>query len=150
MKFQHLVILGITTFFTVSCNQEVTTTPPTTLTPSATTVATPVAVSGKFQAGEHPIQGTLSVVNEQGKRYLTFDENFKTDNGPDVFVILYRSDKPPVYGIKKKDYLSVAKLQKFSGSQRYLLPDNVQLTDFRSVAIWCRKFNATFGYAPLL
>lgn len=36
-----------------------------------------------------------------------------------------------------------------SGAQRYALADNVNLADFRSVAVWCRKFNATFGYAPL-
>lgn len=146
MKLQHLVILGITTVLTIACTKEVSL---NTATPSKTTVAAPVAGSGSFKAAEHPTQGKVSVVTEQGKRYLKFDENFKTDNGPDVFVILYRSDAPPQSGIKEKDYVSIARLQKIRGSQRYALPENVKLADFRSVAIWCRKFNATFGYAPL-
>ncbi|MBD2387500.1 DM13 domain-containing protein [Cylindrospermum sp. FACHB-282] len=150
MKFQHLA-LGIATVLSIGCTKEVNSSPIVNKSPSATTVSSPVAVakSGNFKAGEHSTQGTVSVVTKQGKRYLEFDQRFKTNEGPDVFVILYRSDMPPIYGIKKKDYMSIARLQKTSGSQRYALPDNVKLADFRSVAVWCRKFNATFGYAPL-
>lgn len=151
MKFQHLAFLAMATLLTIGCTTEVNSSPTVNKSPSATTVSSPVAVakSGNFKAGEHPTQGTVSVVTKQGKRYLEFDQRFKTNEGPDVFVILYRSDVPPIYGIKKKNYMSIARLQKTSGSQRYALPDNVKLTDFRSVAVWCRKFNATFGYAPL-
>ena len=149
MKFQHLVILGITTVLTIACTKEVSLNTVADKTPSAKAVASPVVGSGSFKAAEHPTQGKVSIVTEQGKRYLKFDENFKTDNGPDVFVILYRFDTPPQYGIKKQDYVSIARLQKIRGSQRYALPENVKLADFRSVAIWCRKFNATFGYASL-
>lgn len=67
----------------------------------------------------------------------------------DVFVILHRSDAPPTYGIKKQDYASIARLQKTSGNQRYAIPNNVPSADFKSVAVWCRKFNATFCYAAL-
>jgi hypothetical protein len=88
-------------------------------------------------------------VTENGKRYLELDEAFKTDNGPDLFVILYRSEKPPIYGIKEKNYVSISRLQKVSGTQRYGIPAGVNLADFGSVAIWCRQFNATFGFAPL-
>lgn len=151
MKFQYLTILGIATVLTIGCTKEVKSGPTVNKSPIATIVSSPVAVakSGNFKAGEHPTQGTVSVVTEEGKRYLEFDQRFKTNQGPDVFVILYRSDTPPIYGIKKNDYVSIARLQKISGSQRYALPDNVKLADFRSVAVWCRKFNATFGYAPL-
>lgn len=40
-------------------------------------------------------------------------------------MILYRSDAPPKYGIKKQDYASIARLQKTSGNQRYAIPNNV-------------------------
>ncbi|YAF94427.1 MAG: DM13 domain-containing protein [Nodularia sp. CChRGM 3473] len=149
MKFQQLVILAIIAIITIGCTTEVTSNQPNTPTPVATTVASPVAKSGNFQAAEHPTQGKVNVITEQGKRYLEFDQNFKTDQGPDLFVILHRSDAPPVSGIKEKDYVNIAPLQKVTGTQRYALPDNVNLADFKSVAIWCRQFNATFGYAVL-
>ena len=45
--------------------------------------------------------------------------------------------------------MSLAPLKGFSGAQRYEIPDNVNLDDYEAVAIWCRKFNVTFGYAKL-
>ncbi|MBW4612594.1 MAG: DM13 domain-containing protein [Desmonostoc vinosum HA7617-LM4] len=153
MKLQHLAMIAIISIATIGCTTEVKSnsveTPGESTTPVETPVATPAAKPGNFKNGEHPTTGTVSIVTEQGKRYLEFSESFKTDNGPDLFVILHRSDTPPIYGIKEKDYVSVAPLQKISGTQRYAIPDNVKVTDFRSVAVWCRKFNATFGYAPL-
>ena len=105
--------------------------------------------SGKFVKAEHPTQGSVMLVNEGGKSYLAFDQTFKTDAGPDLYVILYRTGQPPTTGIKEKDYVRVAKLQKVSGAQRFALPQSVKPGNFSSVAIWCRKFNATFGYASL-
>ena len=105
--------------------------------------------SGKFVKAEHPTQGSVMLVKEGGKSYLAFDQTFKTDSGPDLYVILYRTSQPPISGIKEKDYVSVAKLQRTSGAQRYAIPQTVKPENFSSVAIWCRKFNATFGYASL-
>ncbi|QLE58658.1 DM13 domain-containing protein [Nostoc sp. TCL26-01] len=146
MKYRHFVMLGLIGVLTLGCtNQAVTQTPTTT----ATTVTSSDAKKGQFQAGEHPTQGKVSIVTEQGKKYLEFAQDFKTDKGPDLYVILYRSEQPPISGIKEKDYVSIARLQNTSGNQRYTLPNNINLAEFKSVAIWCRQFNATFGYATL-
>lgn len=158
MQFQYLSMAAVL-LLSVGCTQQVTTNPidsqslsaKTLSTPVVNTpvVSTPVVKTGTFKPGEHPIQGKVSIVREGGKHYLEFDQNFKTQQGPDVFVILYRFDKPPIGGLKNKDYSTIAPLQKISGSQRYALPKNIKLADFNSVVIWCRKFNATFAYAPL-
>lgn len=108
-----------------------------------------IAKSGKFVAAEHPTQGTARIINEKGKRYLEFDKTFKSDSGPDLHVILHRDATLPISGLKEQDYITIGRLQKVSGTQRYAIPDNVNLKNFRSVAVWCRMFNATFGYAPL-
>lgn len=152
MKLPYLAILAIAILIS-GCNQEITSTPTTNETPAtktATKTATTASVkSGNFQKSEQPTQGKVSIVTDKGKRYLEFDQSFKTNEGPDLYVILYRGDKPPISGIKEKDYQSIAKLKNLKGTQRYELPEQVKLSDFRSVAIWCRKFNATFGYASL-
>ncbi|MBH8561726.1 DM13 domain-containing protein [Nostoc sp. CENA67] len=147
MKFKHSVIFGIVIVatLTTSCTKEVT------INQTQTQAPTPasVAESGNFKAREYPAQGTAKVITEQGKRYLVFDQKFKTGKGPDLFVILHRSDAPPLTGIKEKDYVNIAPLQKTSGTQRYALPGNLKLAEYKSVAIWCRKFNSTFAYASL-
>jgi Electron transfer DM13 len=104
---------------------------------------------GTFVAAEHPTQGTVQIVRENGKRYLDFDAAFKSDAGPDLHVILHRAASLPKGGLQEQDYAIVSRLQKVSGKQRYAIPQNVNLANYRSVAIWCRQFNATFGYAPL-
>ncbi|HLO47708.1 MAG TPA: DM13 domain-containing protein [Kamptonema sp.] len=106
--------------------------------------------SGTFMSAEKPTQGKVSIISENGKRYVLLDRAFKTSSeGPDLEVILYRSTMPPQSGLKPENYVSLGKLRQFSGAQRYQIPDNVKLADYKSVAIWCHKFNATFGYATL-
>ncbi|NEP01073.1 MAG: DM13 domain-containing protein [Symploca sp. SIO2E9] len=105
------------------------------------------AVSGTFVGAAHPTQGAVRVVTENGQRYLEFDETFKTDRGPDLFVLLHRQQTPESY--KNQDYVNLGDLEKVSGTQKYAIPEQVDLADWKSVVIWCRQFNVTFGYAPL-
>lgn len=106
--------------------------------------------SGSFLTVEqdHPTEGTARIINENGKRYLEFDGAFTTAQGPDVNVILHRNNSIPV-NVKEGEYITLAALQSFEGSQRYLLPDDLDIGEFKSVGIWCREFNVTFGYASL-
>lgn len=109
-----------------------------------------VIAMGSFVTVEqdHPTLGTARIVSENGKRYLEFDSEFTTAQGPDVQVILHRAASIPV-NLKEGDYVTVAALQQFGGTQRYAIPDNIDTSQFKSVGIWCREFNVTFGYAAL-
>lgn len=152
MKFKSLAILGFAALFMVGCAKEVNSNRVNSNSPAVTNTTTENTTSagaGRFQAAEHPTTGNVRVLNENGKRYIEFDRSFKTDSGPDLFVILYRNSTVPVSGVKEQDYVQVARLQKINGTQRYAIPGNVQLADFKSVAVWCKQFNATFGFAPL-
>lgn len=109
-----------------------------------------IAASGTFVAAEKPTTGTARIVMENGQRYLVLDSAFNTSSqGPDLHVVLDPTDKPPMQYQDLTSYVNLGKLQKFSGEQRYPIPASVNLSDFKSVAIWCRMANATFGYAPL-
>lgn len=96
----------------------------------------------------HATSGMLDVIEEDGTSYLVFSEDFETGRGPDVKVILYRDDVIPVV-IDEEDYITLADLEKFRGTQRYEVPETVDLEEFETVGVWCEKFNITFGYAPL-
>lgn len=112
--------------------------------------------SGSFVSGEHPTTGTIRIVKQNNQRQLELDAAFNTStSGPDLFVILHRSPdvigstQPPAFSIKEGDYVLLAPLKNYSGAQTYPIPDNLDLEQFKSVAIWCRQFNATFGSARL-
>lgn len=159
----NLLILGLVAFLTVGCTKEasvnqVTASPIAQSVPTATqsvaAVKQEAGKSGTFVSGEHPTQGTARIVMREGKPFLELDQTFRTSEmGPDLVVILHRSanvigsTKPPAYPLKQGDYVILAPLQKFSGAQSYPIPENINLADYKSAAIWCRKFNATFGAA---
>jgi hypothetical protein len=142
MKLNYLV-LSIAAVLSVSSFSGLPTTSPV----QAAQVAT--VKSGNFIAAEHPTEGTARIITENGRRYLEFDQAFMSDMGPDLYVILHRAASLPKGGLKEQDYISLGRLQKLNGPQRYTIPQDISLADYRSVAIWCRQFNATFGYAPL-
>jgi hypothetical protein len=109
----------------------------------------PMAKPGAFVKGEHAIKGHAKVLTQQGKSYVEFDQAFKTEPGPDLYVVLYRQPSVPLKGLVETNYVSLGKLQKVAGTQRYAIPSTVKVANFASVAVWCRQFNATFGYASL-
>ena len=98
--------------------------------------------------GSKSTNGQIRIIEENGQKYIEFDQSFVTDKGPDLKVILHRNQSVSSR-IAENDYLEIAPLQGFSGAQRYLIPEGVDLAQYSSVAIWCRQFNVTFGYAEL-
>ncbi|MBE9129065.1 MULTISPECIES: DM13 domain-containing protein [unclassified Coleofasciculus] len=154
MKLKSLAIFSTTALLLASCvggtpssQSSVPEASPTPAVSTETPMAQDIKPSGDFVAGEHPTQGMVRVVTENGQRYLDFDEAFKTDEGPDLFVLLHREQTPKSY--QADNYVNLGELQQVSGTQRYAIPAEVNLADFGSVVIWCRQFNATFGYAAL-
>ncbi|MEM6755425.1 MAG: DM13 domain-containing protein [Cyanobacteria bacterium P01_C01_bin.38] len=107
-----------------------------------------ILASGSFVKQEKAISGRARIVNINGKRYLEFDRTFRSGEGPDVKVILHRNSNIPL-NVKEENYITLAPIKSFSGAQRYAIPENVNLADYKSVGIWCEEFNATFGYASL-
>lgn len=164
MKLNLLAVLGVTAFLSVSCitkNNSTQPSPPSTQIISGTAqveispeqpLTQSSTLSGTFVGAEHPTQGTARITTDNGKTYLEFGEDFKTDNGPDLVVILHRASDiksvstPPAYSLREQDYVVLGPLEQVSGTQRYAIPETLQLTDYNSAAIWCRQFNATFGY----
>lgn len=171
MNFRHLLILSLSSLVMVSCVSEVSNSQSkqspvavNTSVPLSSTPTKPLAQSqksiavksGTFVSGEHTTQGKVNLTTKDGKSFLELEESFKTsESGPDLVVILHRSDnvigstKPPSYPLKNGDYIILAPLEKYSGTQKYPIPNNINLADYKSAAIWCRKFNATFGAANL-
>jgi hypothetical protein len=113
----------------------------------AARLGTPVAVtSGEFSSLDHPTSGTaLLVVQPDGSRLVRF-EGLRTDNGPDLRVVLSTAD------IGAGDYSSLIELGRLKGNigdQNYDVPADVDLSTVRSVVVWCERFTSAFGEAPL-
>lgn len=84
-----------------------------------------------------------------GRHLLRF-ENFRTTNGPDLVVYLAAHAAPgSPADITDAGYLSLGKLKGNVGNQNYVIPANVDVSNYNSVAIWCELFGVLFSPAPL-
>lgn len=159
------IAIGFLTFIAIGCAAKVSQTEPA-VTPKAIASASPVTPSAAPKTAQTPessgspfvvvpnsghtqISGTAKTILEGEKRHLVFDKTFNIESGPDLTVVLVRSPELTSPQLEEGSYLLLDELQSNSGEQRYEIPGNVNLEDFGSIAIWCRQFNTTFGYASL-
>ncbi len=117
---------------------------PTTITSKAQTIA------GNFVKAEKETTGTARIIMDNGHRYLELDNAFSTSNqGPDLHVLLDPAATPKANYPNQGSVINLGRLKTYQGTQRYPIPDVINLDNYKSVVIWCRMANATFGYATL-
>ena len=108
--------------------------------------------TGKFHGKVHSTEGRATVYQEADGKVVLRLTNFKTSNGPDVHVILVAMKDAMDDANFLKDNtekLELGKLKGNEGDQNYEIPAGTDLTKFRTVSIYCERFNANFGAAPL-
>ena len=101
-------------------------------------------VEGSFVGRAHPTSGTAKIITDGTQRFLRL-EGFETDNGPDLNV--YIATGPP--DGSPGDFRDLGDLKGNIGDQNYELPDDVDLSTYTTVFIWCVRFAVAFGAAPL-
>ena len=113
--------------------------------PESSQVSNTPVLSGMFVDGDslHSGTGTARISMSSEGPVLTFSEDFKVTNGPDLFV--YLSPNAPGEGLG--DFASLERLKSTTEAQAYNAP--ADYTKYKSVVIWCRAFNVTFATAEL-
>ena len=119
--------------------------------PASVADTTTKLASGQFHSGAHETKGTATIFRfTDGRRTLRLT-NFETSNGPDVHVYLVAAeDAKDDNTVKNAGFIDVASLKGNVGDQNYDLPANADLTKYRAVTIWCKRFSVNFGTAPLM
>ena len=106
----------------------------------------PISYSGSFVGigdGIHDAQGDVFTVPLENENDVLRLENFKATNGPDLFVYLSTDENA-------SDFINLGKLKASSGNQNYEIPNEIDLTQYNKVLIWCKAFGVLFGSAELL
>jgi hypothetical protein len=124
--------------------------------PQATVENPPVVVSeqvlsrGSFYNLAHLSSGEAAVYQlADGARFLRL-QNFSVDNGPDLYVYLVPIDPVPnASGSDIPGYYSLGRLKGNIGDQNYEIPADLDLSQYKSVVIWCQAFAVPFAAAPL-
>jgi hypothetical protein len=109
--------------------------------PATTEPVVETIARGSFEDSSiHSGSGDVAVLSDGAQSFLRFEDNFSTDNGPDLNVYLRAADG---------SFIDLGDLKGNIGSQNYELPAAIDLTFYRTVDIWCVRFGVSFTAAAL-
>lgn len=121
---------------------------PTTEVPASATDQ--ILTQGSFYDLAHLSSGEALVYQLADASRILRLQNFSIDNGPDLYVYLVPVDPVPnASGSDIPGYYSLGRLKGNIGNQNYELPADLDLTQYKSVVIWCQAFAVPFAAAPL-
>lgn len=105
----------------------------------------PMSYAGEFVGvddGVHDAQGDAYTIPLEDTSNVLRLENFKSTNGPDLYVYLSTDENA-------SDFVNLGTLKASSGNQNYEIPDDTDLSKYNKVLIWCKAFGVLFGSAEL-
>ena len=107
--------------------------------------------SGTFYGVAHPTAGTATIYRiVDGSRVLRFT-SFRPSNGPDVHVYLVAADDAKdSASVQSAGFIDLGSIKGNIGDQNYTLGPDVDLSQYRAVSVWCKRFSVNFGAAPLM
>lgn len=112
-----------------------------------------IMAMGQWQGADsfHQAQGKALLVRlPDGRRFIRF-EDFRVTNGPDLYVYLSGHPSPRTSTqLHEGGAFEVAVLKGNIGNQNYELPASLDLSKFKSVAVYCKRFSVMFGSAQLI
>lgn len=108
--------------------------------------------AGTFHGKVHKTSGRATIYKEADGQLVLRLTNFKTSNGPDVHVVLIAAtDAADDANFLKNstEKVELGTLKGNEGDQNYTIPAGTDLDKFQTISIYCERFNANFGAAPL-
>lgn len=90
----------------------------------------------------HAASGTARLVRGNGETYIRY-ESLKITNGPDLHVSLSKN-------ATGKEAIDLGVLKATEGNINYLVPNNIDLTEYHYALTWCKRFSTLFNSVDLL
>ena len=108
-----------------------------------------VLATGAFVTVAHEGTGNVQVIDLGGEDgTIVRLEDLDVLNGPDLRVLLSKSSDVEKSG-HLGDYVELGKLKGNKGNQNYIVPADVDVSEYNSVVIYCDPFKVVFNSANL-
>jgi hypothetical protein len=110
-----------------------------------------ILATGTFHGVVHKTSGRATVYQTTGGNVLRLT-HFATSNGPNLHILLLAAadaKDDENFLTEKVERIDFGPLKGNEGDQNYAIPAGTDLARYKSVAIFCERFNANFGTAPL-
>lgn len=97
------------------------------------------AATSSFEARDKSGEGTVTLLTDGTQTFVRFEDDFSTDNGPDLYAV----------AVVGGERVELGTLKGNRGAQNYELPAEVDPAEVEAVQVWCKRFDSTFVEAPL-
>jgi hypothetical protein len=104
---------------------------------------------GSFHSNAHATRGIATVYRAAAGELIVRFTEFETSDGPDVRIYLVASEDVAGDADIRRGFVDLGALKGNVGDQNYSVPAGTDLTTYRAVSVWCRRFKVNFGAAPL-
>jgi len=106
--------------------------------------------TGAWVEKKYGIDGGWSIEKRGDEHVISFSDDFKTKGGPDLKVFLSPQSIEEVTGrTATVDSIMIDVLKNTSGSQEYVIPASIDVSQFKSVLIHCEAYSVLWGGANL-
>jgi len=99
-----------------------------------------------FTKKRYTINGSAWIETSETDTQLVFSEDFSTKNGPDLRIYLSKS---PISSLSSHEVdasaLRLSVLKSHKGTQRYIIPKEIDLQNYQSVVIQCESYTVLWG-----
>lgn len=107
--------------------------------------------TGAFVKKRYSITGNWTIKTDGNQTLITFDDQFKTKGGPDLKLYLSPKDLNSLSSdTAEMGSVKIGVLKSNRGSQTYIVPDTIDLSDYKSLIIHCEAFSVLWGGFDLM
>jgi len=89
----------------------------------------------------HPADGFVRIVETQEGTIIRY-EDFSTINGPNLHLYLSKD-------LQANDFIDLGPIRGTSGNINYVVPEGIDISEYRYVMYWCVPFKVLFNYAEI-
>ncbi|GJL95372.1 MAG: hypothetical protein DHS20C05_17770 [Hyphococcus sp.] len=109
-----------------------------------------ILYSGEWTKKSFKSSGTWEIYSEDGKTLVKLSDDFRTRKAPDLKIFLSPLEASLTTGKNATEgSLLVAALSSNKGGQVYELPENTDLTAYKSILIHCEAYSKLWSAANL-
>jgi len=89
----------------------------------------------------HPASGFVRVFQTSTETVIRY-EDFETINGPNLHVYLSKD-------LDAKEYIDLGPIRGTRGNINYMIPEEVNISEYNYILTWCVPFRVLFNYADI-
>ena len=105
---------------------------------------------GRWTKKGFDIEGSWSIVEEGGQRFVVLSDDFRTKSAPDLKLFLSPRAGSDVSSTNAtRDAARIGPIESHRGGQRIAIPAEVDLTGYETLVLHCEQYSKLWGVADL-